>query len=103
MHFDYVDHACSNAEAKFLVPIKRIIHDYISCNFTFGADYELGDEESLLDAGIATPVSTLEMAEFLQSTFAISIPHSDINANNFDTISRIARFVAGKIALASAS
>lgn len=101
MHFEHAAHAYNNTEAKFLSPIKRIVRDYIACNFIFGADYELGDEDSLLDAGIATPASTLELTEFLNSTFAIDISRNEINANNFDTINRIAHFVSGKIAQTS--
>jgi acyl carrier protein len=103
MHFQQVSHAYNGGEPQFLAPIRRILRDYILCNFVFGADFEINDNDSLIDAGIIGRLSTIELVGFLKSTFAISIEDDDINSGNFDTIERLARFVASRIAQTSMS
>jgi acyl carrier protein len=77
---------------------RRVVRAYIVKNFLLGAEGGFGDDDSLLEAGVVDSTSALELVEFLEKKFDISISDIELSPENFDTISRISQFVARKTA-----
>jgi acyl carrier protein len=72
------------------------IKTFVLSNFYVANPAALETEASLLDAGIIDSTGVLEIVSFLESTFSIKLADEEILPDNFDSIGRIARFVARK-------
>ena len=72
------------------------IKTFVLSNFYVANPATLDNEASLLDAGIIDSTGVLEVVSFLESTFSIKLADDEILPENFDSIGRIARFVARK-------
>ena len=59
----------------------------------FVADENLGGGLSLTDSGTIDSTGVLELVVFLEETFGISIPDSDVVPDNLDTIDNLVRYV----------
>jgi acyl carrier protein len=73
------------------------VETFIRENFVFEEKRQIGDEESFLDTGLMDSTGILELISFLEETFAIRFADSELVADNFDTLGRVTRFIAGKL------
>ena len=72
---------------------------FIEDNFLFREDRaEIGDAESLIDAGLIDSTGVLELVAFLEAEFAIKIEDREITPQNLDTLDNIAAYVDAKAA-----
>ncbi|MCZ7593465.1 MAG: phosphopantetheine-binding protein [Hyphomicrobium sp.] len=77
--------------------LKRSIREFIEMSFLFREGrVRLGDEESLLAAGLIDSTGILELVSYLESQFGIVVEDEEIVPENLDSVSRIAGYVAGK-------
>jgi acyl carrier protein len=75
------------------------IRQFIADNFLFREDRaSVGDDESLLDAGLIDSTGVLELVAYLESEFGIQMADADIVPDNLDSIAKISGFVEGKLA-----
>lgn len=73
------------------------LRDFIAENFLFGDTARMpGDQESLLGSGVLDSTGVLELIEFLEEQFAISVADTETVPTNLDSISGITRYVASK-------
>ncbi len=73
------------------------IRKYLTENFLFsGNGFSLDDDTSLLDAGIVDSTGVLEVILFVEETFEIEIADEDVTPDNFDSVNRIAAYVASE-------
>jgi acyl carrier protein len=76
--------------------IRTKIHQFIKKNFLFDEKAVLGDDQSLLGSGVVDSTGILELISFLEETCRVKFDDSELVADNFDTVQKIAAFVAGK-------
>jgi acyl carrier protein len=62
----------------------------------------IGDEESLLRTGVISSLGMMEVVEWVESTFGVSVDPDEITEQNFDTLRGIARFVTAKASVQAA-
>jgi acyl carrier protein len=75
------------------------IRAFIVETFLFGDDSQpLAGDLSLLESDLMDSTGILELVEFLEAEFGVSIADADITPDNLDTIDRIAAFVDAKAA-----
>ncbi|MBI4923372.1 MAG: acyl carrier protein [Devosia nanyangense] len=73
------------------------IRTFIIENFLFGdTSQDLGDDVSLIEADLVDSTGILELVAFVETTYGVAIADADIVPANFDSIGRIAAFVAAK-------
>jgi acyl carrier protein len=82
--------------------LKIAVREFISENFLFRADADLGDEQSLLESGVIDSTGVLEVIAFLEQTFGISIADEEIVPDNLDSISNMTRYLTAKLPAAAA-
>jgi acyl carrier protein len=83
--------------------IANDIRTFIVENFLFGdTSYDLGDDVSLIEADVVDSTGILELVSHVETTYRIDIKDSEIVPDNFDSISRIAAFVANRNAAQAA-
>jgi len=76
--------------------MKKTIRDFLS---KIGPEVDIagvGDNESLLDAGIVDSVVMVDLIEFLEGHFTIRIDEDELVPENFDTIESMAKYVDEK-------
>ncbi len=77
--------------------LSRRIRAFIEENFLFREDDTgLGDDESLLEAGLIDSTGILELVAFLETEFGIRMADAEIVPENLDSIRSIAGYVARK-------
>jgi acyl carrier protein len=57
----------------------------------------VSDEEPLLSSKILDSIIAVDLAVALEEEFKVTIPFTDINEENFDTVSRIEKYIQSKI------
>ncbi len=60
------------------------------------AESRVTDTESLMDAGVLDSLRLMDLVPELEKTFGITVEAEDLTPENFDSISAITIFVAGK-------
>jgi len=85
-------------EAEILERAKAFIVE----NFMYmRKNKELGDDDSLLNSGVISSLGMIEVVEWIQDSFGVSVDASEITEENFDSARSMARFVAGRVRGAS--
>lgn len=76
---------------------KEKLRTFIVENFMFGSDEGLGDDTSFLDEGIIDSTGVLELVDFLEGEFEISVNDEELLPENLDSINNIAAYLDKKI------
>lgn len=77
--------------------IRGEIADFIVSNFLFGdAGKRPADGDSLIDAGIVDSTGILELIEFAESKYGISIDERETIPENLGSIANLADFIGRK-------
>ena len=74
----------------------KTIRDYIVENFLFGDGETLQEDTSFLENGIVDSTGIMELLEFVEDEWGISVEDSELTPENFDSVSKVAAFVASK-------
>lgn len=70
------------------------IKTFIIENFLFNAEgSSLGDDESFLESGIVDSTGILEVVAWIEDTFGIKVPDTDLLPENFDTVQRLSAYL----------
>ena len=82
--------------------LKEQIRAFIVESFLFGdTTRALSDDDSLIENDVVDSTGILELVSFVEHTFALTEPAVEILPTNFDSIARVAAFVAGKSAVSA--
>jgi acyl carrier protein len=82
--------------------IKRV-RGFVQENFLYmHTNFQLADDDRLLEKGVMDSMSIVEMISFIESEFGVQAQEEEISEANFGSLSGIARFVGEqRAALAS--
>ena len=74
--------------------IRARVRSFVDENFLYmRPDFELGDHDSLMGNGIVDSMGVMEMIEFLEEEFGVTVDDADITEANIGTIDAIAGYV----------
>jgi len=82
--------------------VKAQIKQFIAENFLFnplssnGDGFDLSDDASFLDEGVVDSTGTLELVMFVEDTFGIEVVDHEIEPENFDSVNKLANYIARK-------
>ena len=81
----------------------RKVRKFIEENFLFREDrLDIGDGESLIEAGLIDSTGVLELVAFLEGEFGLRMADAEIVPENLDSIRAIVAYVESKDAVATA-
>jgi len=83
--------------------IKHKIRDFVVENFLFGDDGQLEDQTSFLEEGIIDSMGILELVDYIDKEFSITIADEELLPENLDSINNIAGYLGTKLKLSAAS
>jgi acyl carrier protein len=73
------------------------VRDYVQENFLYmHSDFELRDDDRLLEKGVIDSMAIVEMISFIESEFGVHASEDEVSEANFGSLSGIARFVGEK-------
>lgn len=73
------------------------LRDFVRENFLYMySDFQLADEDRLLEKGVIDSMSIVEVISFVEQEFGVSANEEEISDANFGSLSAIAQFVAKK-------
>lgn len=77
--------------------VRDAIRAFVFDKFPAARRRNVGDTDSLLAGGIVDSLGVLEVVQFIEETFGITLSDDDMLSENFETIAGIADFVAGQL------
>jgi acyl carrier protein len=78
--------------------IREDIKQFIMHNFHLtSTGEELMDDTSLMDAGVVNSTGILELIDFIEDNFNISIENGEVIPENLDSVTNMVRFIGLKI------
>jgi acyl carrier protein len=82
--------------------VETRVRKFIADNFPLRAKPEAIDaDESLMGAGVIDSAGVLELVEFVEAEFGLTIPFEDLVPENFDTIRNVTAYVSAHVATAT--
>jgi len=69
--------------------VRRFLHDEFEVD-----ESDLGPDTPLVTTGLLDSAGLVRLAALIEAATGIVIPDRDINADNFDTLARIAAYLA---------
>ena len=78
--------------------LEKEIREFVVENFLYGAtDVQLSENDSFIERGIIDSTGVLEVVNFIESKFGVTLNDDELTPENLDSISRILRFLNGKL------
>jgi len=77
--------------------ISQKISEFIRSSLLLDAQVDLAGTDSLLEAGIIDSTGVLEVVQFLEETWEISVKDEEIVPANLDSLARLEGFVQRKL------
>ncbi|MCB2184741.1 MAG: acyl carrier protein [Desulfobulbaceae bacterium] len=76
----------------------RQIRSFIFENFLFdAADEDLKNDDSFLEQGVIDSTGVLELVDWLEESFGISVDDEELMPENLDSVNNLTRFIAKKL------
>ncbi len=77
--------------------VRTQVADFVVTNYLFGDAGRLpADDESLVETGIVDSTGILELVEFLEQTFGITVTDEETIPDNLGSIANLTRYVSEK-------
>jgi len=73
------------------------VREFIIENFLFGSDDGLKDDASFLEEGILDSTGVLELVDFLEAEFSITIEDEELIPENLDSIDNVVGYLKTKL------
>ena len=80
-----------------------LVREFVVENFLFGDGEALKENTSFMEEGIIDSTGILELVFFLEETFGISVEDTELIPENFDSLTRISKYVETKNGTAQTS
>lgn len=77
--------------------MKNKVKEFIIENFLFGNANGLRDDTSFLEEGIIDSTGILELINFLEENFSITVKDEDLIPENLDSINNVNAYLARKM------
>lgn len=73
------------------------IRDYLAHNLLYVEDcVEYDDDTSFISEGLIDSMGVMELVGFVSSQFGISVEQQELTPDNFDSVSKLAKYIRRK-------
>ncbi len=78
---------------------KKILKEFILDSFLpFAEENPFGDEDSFMEKGIINSTGVLELLQFIEETFEITVEDEEVIPDNLDSLNKLTSFIESKLA-----
>ena len=81
----------------YIQTIRDRIYQFILQQFPLARQQALGDDDALLGSGIIDSMGVLDIVNFLESEFRLTVSDEDLVLENFESISALSTFVRSRL------
>jgi acyl carrier protein len=86
-----------NPSSNNLSPLERELHEFIAGELmSSGAAPPVGPEDDLIKRGIVDSLGVMQLVDFCESRYGITVTDADLIPANFQTVRRLADYVQRK-------
>jgi acyl carrier protein len=86
-----------NPSSNNLSPLERELHEFIAGELmSSGAAPPVGPEDDLIKRGIVDSLGVMQLVDFCESRYGITVTDADLVPANFQTVRRLADYVEHK-------
>lgn len=79
-------------------PVEEQIKNFIAQNLLYSADgFTYSDDASFLQEGIIDSLGVMQLVEFVEKDFRVTVNRLEVTPDNFDSIGKLAGFVRRKL------
>ena len=79
-------------------PIEEQIRNFISKNLLYSNDgFPYADDASFMKEGIVDSLGILQLVEFAQKEFHLTVEQVDVTPENFDSVAKLGSFIRRKL------
>lgn len=76
---------------------RKVVESFVLDNFRTGdSDVNISDETSFIETGLVDSMRVLELVDFLENRFQITVLDSELVPENLDSIGNICRYLETK-------
>lgn len=78
--------------------VLSMVKGFLLENFLFmsGDEDEIGDDASFMETGIIDSTGILELIEFVEETYSITVEDDELLPENLDSLNNISNFILAK-------
>lgn len=76
--------------------VQRATREFILENFLFGEAREFEPEESFLETGLIDSTGILELVQYLEEAYGITVEDEEMVPENLDSLKNVAQFILYK-------
>ena len=77
--------------------IEQELRQFVVDNFLFGeGEEQLSNEDSFLEKGLIDSMGILNLVNYVQEKFAVTVADEELIPENWDSVRRVAEFVENK-------
>ena len=77
--------------------LRQKLNDFICQELLFEEDYPLTNDEPLLASGRLNSLLLVQLALFMEETFAVQVPDIDLTTDHFETVDRMVAWITASI------
>jgi len=81
-----------------MTQVEQPIRDFIAKNLLYTDSFGYADDASLLREGIIDSLGVVELVEFVQKQFGVTVDQQEVTPDNFDSVVKLAAYVRKKAA-----
>jgi acyl carrier protein len=75
----------------------ELVREFVVENFLFGDGDKLADDTDFLENGVIDSTGVLELINYLEATFTITIEDEEVTPENLDSLLNISRYLELKL------
>ena len=76
--------------------IETELRNFIDDNFLYGRQCQFSDTDSFMELGFIDSTGMLELVNFIEQRYGITLEDSDLVPENLDSIAQLTQFIQGK-------
>jgi len=81
--------------------VAQDVRQFIVSNFLYGQERSFADGDSFMGEGIVDSTGVLQLVQFLEETYGITVEEEELIPENLDSIDNVSAYLARKTGAAS--
>jgi acyl carrier protein len=77
--------------------VAREVRQFIVSNFLYGQERSFSDGDSFMGEGIVDSTGVLQLVEFLEETYGITVEDEELIPENLDSLNNVSAYLARKL------
>jgi len=77
--------------------VAQDVRQFIVSNFLYGQERSFADDDSFMGEGIVDSTGVLQLVEFLEETYGITVEDEELIPENLDSLNNVSAYLARKL------